>query len=170
MHVTSNAEEFPPFAELALQSEDSLILCRSRNLCRQVRWRCLSITSRDREGRSESVLFFQAAWLSRQVDSHEAFLARHSTGWARKRLVFHHFPITRNLALVKCRQFSVLGLTRGSLGSFYTAIVRRPLIHHSRANVSRIKFIILPMDSPTTPGAARSAARHARNLLHGSGV
>jgi len=33
---TSNAEEFLPFAELALQSKDSLILCRSRNLCRQV--------------------------------------------------------------------------------------------------------------------------------------
>ena len=29
--------------------------------------------------------------------------------------------------MVKCRQFSVLGLPRGSLGSFYTAIVRRPL-------------------------------------------
>src|SRR5216684_6663834 len=36
VYVTSNAEEFPPFAELAFQSDDSLILCRSRNLCRQV--------------------------------------------------------------------------------------------------------------------------------------
>src|SRR5260370_6633495 len=36
VHVTSNAEEFPPFPELAFQSDDSLILCRSRNLCRQV--------------------------------------------------------------------------------------------------------------------------------------
>ena len=34
-----------------------------------------------------------------------------------------HFPITRNLSLVKCRQFSLLGLTRGSLGSF-----RRPAV------------------------------------------
>jgi len=42
--------------------------------------------------------------------------------------IFHHFPIPGNLVLVKCRQFSVLGFTRGSLGSFYTAIVRRPLI------------------------------------------
>ncbi len=42
--------------------------------------------------------------------------------------IFHYFPITKNLALIKCRQFSVLGFTRGSLGSFYTAIVRRPLI------------------------------------------
>jgi hypothetical protein len=44
------------------------------------------------------------------------------------RSVFHHFPITRSLVSVKCRQFSVLGFARGSLGSFYTAIVRRPLI------------------------------------------
>src|SRR5712691_5405340 len=35
VHVTSNVEEFSPFAELVLESEDSLILCRSRNLCRQ---------------------------------------------------------------------------------------------------------------------------------------
>jgi len=41
--------------------------------------------------------------------------------------IFHHFPITSNSFLAKCRQFSVLGVTRGSLGSFYTAIVRRPL-------------------------------------------
>src|SRR4029077_7834761 len=41
--------------------------------------------------------------------------------------IFHHFPITRRFVVCKCRQFSVLGLTRGSLGSFYTAIVRRPL-------------------------------------------
>jgi hypothetical protein len=34
--------------------------------------------------------------------------------------VFHYFPITRNLAAIKCRQFSVLGFIRGSLGSFYS--------------------------------------------------
>jgi len=38
--------------------------------------------------------------------------------------VFHHFPISVNSVSLKCRQISVLGLTRGSLGSFYTAIVR----------------------------------------------
>src|SRR6266481_6105517 len=43
-------------------------------------------------------------------------------------LIFHYFPITDRFDSSKCRQFSVLGLTRGSLGSFYTAIVRRPLI------------------------------------------
>jgi len=42
--------------------------------------------------------------------------------------IFHYFPITESFVLTKCRQISVLGLTRGSLGSFYTAIVRRPLI------------------------------------------
>jgi len=42
--------------------------------------------------------------------------------------IFHHFPITSNSFLAKCRQFSVLGVTRGSLGSFYTAIVRRQLV------------------------------------------
>jgi len=41
--------------------------------------------------------------------------------------IFHHFPIARDPVLVKCRQLSVLGFARGSLGSFYTAIVRRPL-------------------------------------------
>jgi hypothetical protein len=32
--------------------------------------------------------------------------------------IFHHFPITGSFVLVKCRQFSLLGSTRGSLGSF----------------------------------------------------
>jgi len=41
--------------------------------------------------------------------------------------IFHHFPIRRCLVVYKCRQISVLEFTRGSLGSFYTAIVRRPL-------------------------------------------
>jgi len=41
--------------------------------------------------------------------------------------IFHHFPIANYFTASKCRQFSVLGFTRGSLGSFYTAIVRRPL-------------------------------------------
>jgi hypothetical protein len=36
--------------------------------------------------------------------------------------IFHHFPIARDPVLVKCRQFSVLGVTRGSLGSSGSAI------------------------------------------------
>ena len=42
--------------------------------------------------------------------------------------IFHHFPITRNLVLVKCRQFSVLGVTRGSLGSACSTTELRPLV------------------------------------------
>ncbi len=50
-------------------------------------------------------------------------LTARSAGWIQYRLnrsaipwsIFHYFPISRNLALLKCRQFSVLGLTRGSL-------------------------------------------------------
>ena len=41
--------------------------------------------------------------------------------------VFHHFPFGRCSVVDKCRRSSALGFTRGSLGSFYTAIVRRPL-------------------------------------------
>jgi hypothetical protein len=64
--------------------------------------------------------------------------------------VFHHFPITRNLVLANCRQFSVLGFNRGSLGSFYTAIVRRLLcsgvvIMHNKATArtDRTAFIAI---------------------------
>jgi hypothetical protein len=32
--------------------------------------------------------------------------------------IFQHFPFRNSLTAIKCRQFSVLGLTRGSLGSF----------------------------------------------------
>ena len=39
--------------------------------------------------------------------------------------IFHHFPITRSFVLVRCRQFSVLGLTRGSLGSLRPSGHRR---------------------------------------------
>jgi hypothetical protein len=52
---------------------------------------------------------------------------RVSSAGAGIRSVFHHFPITRNLVVVKCRQFSVLGLPRGSLGSSRSAIELRPL-------------------------------------------
>jgi hypothetical protein len=31
--------------------------------------------------------------------------------------IFHHFPFENTLTAIKCRQFSVLGLSRGSLGS-----------------------------------------------------
>jgi hypothetical protein len=42
--------------------------------------------------------------------------------------IFHHFPITWDFVLVKCRQFSVLGFTRGSLGSVCSATELRPLV------------------------------------------
>jgi hypothetical protein len=32
--------------------------------------------------------------------------------------IFHYFPINSRFVVCKCRQFSVLGVTRGSLGSF----------------------------------------------------
>src|SRR5437016_9299187 len=41
--------------------------------------------------------------------------------------IFHHFPTRRCLVVYKCRCSSDLSLARGSLGSFSTAIVRRPL-------------------------------------------
>jgi hypothetical protein len=44
------------------------------------------------------------------------------------RPIFHHFPITENSALLKCRQFSVLGFTRGSLGSVCSTTELRPLV------------------------------------------
>ena len=47
---------------------------------------------------------------------------RNSTAFS---IIFHHFPITRSFVLVKCRQFSVLGLTRGSLGSLRPSGHRR---------------------------------------------
>src|SRR6266853_978970 len=63
------------------------------------------------------------------------FQAWNSTEEARARSVFHHFPITGNLVLVKCRQFSVLGLTRGSLGSSRSAIELRPLDINSYSRI-----------------------------------
>ncbi len=42
--------------------------------------------------------------------------------------IFHHFPITGNSVSDKCRQFSVLGFTRGSLGSSRSATELRPLV------------------------------------------
>src|ERR1700732_541161 len=42
--------------------------------------------------------------------------------------ILHHFPTTACSKTRKCRQLSVFGSTRESLGSFYTAIVRRPLV------------------------------------------
>jgi hypothetical protein len=36
--------------------------------------------------------------------------------------IFHYFPIARDPVLVKCRQFSVLRLTRGSLGSLQSKL------------------------------------------------
>jgi hypothetical protein len=47
--------------------------------------------------------------------------------WSTNR-IFHHFPIAGCLAVYKCRRSSHLGFARGSLGSFYTAIVRRPAL------------------------------------------
>src|SRR5712691_9634948 len=53
-------------------------------------------------------------------------------GWLGKRIsaevrgqngsIFRHFPIRSCLAVYKCRQFSVLGFTRGSLGSFRASL------------------------------------------------
>ncbi len=37
-------------------------------------------------------------------------------------VVSHHFPITRRFEVYKCRRSSEIGLTRGSLGSSYSAI------------------------------------------------
>jgi hypothetical protein len=42
--------------------------------------------------------------------------------------IFHHFPITGCFVVCKCRQFSVLGFTRGSLGSSNSATELRPLV------------------------------------------
>ncbi len=42
--------------------------------------------------------------------------------------IFHHFPITRNFVSVKYCQLSVLGLTRGSLGSICSTTELRPLV------------------------------------------
>jgi hypothetical protein len=44
--------------------------------------------------------------------------------------IFHHFPIARDPVLVKCRQFSVLGFARGSLGSSRSATELRPLFSY----------------------------------------
>jgi hypothetical protein len=70
-----------------------------------------------------------------QVDRDQSASKNHSFAVAGrlkggKPCVQHHFPLFPNYNFIgasKCRQFSVLGLTRGSLGSFYTTIVRRPL-------------------------------------------
>ncbi len=42
--------------------------------------------------------------------------------------IFHHFPIAGCFVAYKCRRSSELRVATGSLGSFYTAIVRRPLL------------------------------------------
>ncbi len=39
--------------------------------------------------------------------------------------IFHHFPTQDLVDQCQCRQISVLGFARGSLGSFYTARYRR---------------------------------------------
>jgi hypothetical protein len=39
--------------------------------------------------------------------------------------IFHHFPIQEQFNSFKCRQISVLGFARGSLGSSYTALELR---------------------------------------------
>jgi hypothetical protein len=64
-------------------------------------------------------------------------------------LIFHHFPITDRFDSSKCRQFSVLGLTRGSLGNSYSAIELRPLALNlvdctslSKSRAQRVFFLI----------------------------
>ena len=42
--------------------------------------------------------------------------------------IFHDFPINSRFVVCKCRQFSVLGVSRGSLGSSRSAIELRPLV------------------------------------------
>jgi hypothetical protein len=46
-------------------------------------------------------------------------------GWVHA--IFYHFPTLEGFGREKCRQISALGFARESLGSFYTAVVRRPL-------------------------------------------
>ncbi len=41
--------------------------------------------------------------------------------------IFHHFPIAACFIMYKCRQFSVIGFTGGSLGSVCSAAELRPL-------------------------------------------
>ena len=41
--------------------------------------------------------------------------------------IFHHFPIAACFIVYKCRQFSVLGFTKGSLGSVRSATELGPL-------------------------------------------
>ncbi len=54
--------------------------------------------------------------------------SRPSTHTSSYRKQIHQFPILRCLVVYKCRRSSDLESNRGSLGSFYTAIVRRPLV------------------------------------------
>jgi hypothetical protein len=72
------------------------------------------------------------------ASSHRGFFqVYNSNNWTGMPSVFHHFPITENCDSTKCRQFSVLGFARGSLGSFYIAIIRRPRVYKRNKSASR---------------------------------
>jgi hypothetical protein len=87
------------------------------------------------------------------------------------RSVFHHFPITRTLVSVKCRQFSVLVFTRGSLEApvlplNYARSRANELIVHNketrrteRLNVARPLFRDLARDWPQNSHGTRYPRR-----------
>jgi hypothetical protein len=74
--------------------------------------------------------------------------------------IFHYFPITRDLRFVKCRQISVLELIRGSLGSFYTAIVRRPLSYLACRLYITKRLLVQTGHFPYFPNSIRENAAH----------
>src|SRR5258708_33603427 len=73
---------------------------------------------------------------------------------------FPSFPIARDLVLVKCRQFRMLGLTRGSLGSVSSTTELRPLVvsNCTQESIGRPAFSIL--DAPPLCNGSACSPHH----------
>jgi len=88
------------------------------------------------------------------------------------RSVFHYFPITARLASVKCHQLSVLGLTRGSLGSLVfkskthklAAFLRFSRFSNGFQLEQRWLWVVCPV-GPITGGALRPSSLRLRILI-----